>query len=486
MSTAYKRWISEASKRTDFIGQDYAAKFEAEVQNTFQRLETTMTQVRLPTIPGTKYHTGRGIEVYEQPEQPGLANMNKANYDRLMRVMTQLEPNGDYTEEEENKFDDDENDYLVATETGQITIKIQNQQNFRNNRQKRWNPSDSDGENTVIDLTERNPTDLKHKSEQVQEKMDTSNDNTQQQSRVNTPSWASTTSTISDNEELEFEYQVEETMKMDLSKTEKTGLARPKAGWNSSSFASFGSVVAAANNTKLIPRAPQTARFYWMTATSGQHGKIAGHPDEEYINRIKKMMKPRLDSRQTTQETRDILSRKAELMPRNSNWAQLTKNTWKKKFPESSIYSDPAFQKSRDPDINRKLPARRFNSEDFGYIRNRPVNRTNRQMNNQNSVSQQNQSTENSRSPRDQNQETNQIQPNRQSSNSQPEDQVTNKTKKLEDYVKKFLDEGDKWQKQPQTATYLARYKKGTDFKTAEKTILLSTQSKVKYSEVNL
>ena len=44
--------------------------------------------------------------------------MNKANYDRFMRVMTQLEPYGDYTEEEEDQFDEDENLHLVTTEIG--------------------------------------------------------------------------------------------------------------------------------------------------------------------------------------------------------------------------------------------------------------------------------------------------------------------------------------------------------------------------------
>ena len=33
--------------------------------------------------------SGMRDEVFEQPEQPGLATMDKANYDRIMKVMTQ-------------------------------------------------------------------------------------------------------------------------------------------------------------------------------------------------------------------------------------------------------------------------------------------------------------------------------------------------------------------------------------------------------------
>ena len=96
-----------------------------------------------------KISLGLGQEVFEQPEQPGLATMNKANYDRFMRVMTQLEPHGDFTEEEENQIDEDENQYLVATETGQIVLS--NDLHFinRNRRHFRRDHSVSD-EGTVV------------------------------------------------------------------------------------------------------------------------------------------------------------------------------------------------------------------------------------------------------------------------------------------------------------------------------------------------
>ena len=146
MPEEYNRWMAEKAK-ADLPNQQFAEKFENSVKTNFQELEKTMLQVRLPTIHGIKYHTGLGQEGFEQPEQPGLATMNKANYDRFMRVMTQLEPHGDFTEEEENQIDEDENQYLVATETGQIVLS--NDLHFINRNRRHFRRDHSD-EGTIV------------------------------------------------------------------------------------------------------------------------------------------------------------------------------------------------------------------------------------------------------------------------------------------------------------------------------------------------
>ena len=59
MPEEYKRWMEEEKNQFDFRGHEFAEKFEQNVKNVFQELESTMMQVRLPTIPGVKYHTGK-------------------------------------------------------------------------------------------------------------------------------------------------------------------------------------------------------------------------------------------------------------------------------------------------------------------------------------------------------------------------------------------------------------------------------------------
>ena len=151
------------------------------------------------------------------------------------------------------------------------------------------------------------------------------------------------------------------------------GLPRPKTGWNTSSFASFGSTVPAGNNSILFPQAPKTARMYWNVATGGQYGHNAGVNDDTYLDRIEHVMKPRILSRQTPDYVRNALSKRPDLMPRNSNWNTLTIEAWKQKFPESSIYPDTVYQLTRDPDKNPNLPFDLFAPDDVEWLKQQPL-----------------------------------------------------------------------------------------------------------------
>ena len=410
--------------------------------------------------------------------------MNKANYDRLMKVMTQLEPYGDYTEAEENQFDEDENEFVVATETGQYVLSNEGQHISRNNRRYRRNSSGSESESTLVNSevtsrhgTERNSTFQTPYTESV-----ATDENNQDEEPY-------TASTISEEEQaIHDEFQRERTpstITMLGDCPEQSGPARPRAGWDSSAFASFGSLVAAANNTQLFPQAPKTARFYWMTATKRNHGRNGGIPDDEYLNRIEKVMQKRINSRQTSQELIEILSRRAELMPLNSDWAQQTQHVWKTKFPESSLYSDPGFQRSRDPNRNRLLPFDEFRPENIDYIRNRPMSDAIQFDRSQKPVAKQSKTTEHKWSKEDQERVLNQAhvtKAQQQIKDIRPDNQVTEAMIEFEKYVAEFWEKGEQWQKQPELAAYLARYKNVTEQGAFEQNILLCIQNKVNHT----
>ena len=144
----------------------------------------------------------------------------------------------------------------MATTTGQVILSNESQLISRNNRRYRRNPSESDGENTVIDQSE-------FTSRQGTENIDnyepayTESMGADEDSRTEQDYEPSTASTVSEDEsDLIFEWQHERTTSTCTMIPESSGLARPKAGWDSSSFASFGTLVAAANNTLLLPQAP--------------------------------------------------------------------------------------------------------------------------------------------------------------------------------------------------------------------------------------
>ena len=89
MAPEYKNAMAAAKQSPDFRYRERAEQFEQNVRTTFADLERTMIHVRLPTTPGTRYHTGLSQEVLEQNEKPGLATLHIANHDRLMKVLTQ-------------------------------------------------------------------------------------------------------------------------------------------------------------------------------------------------------------------------------------------------------------------------------------------------------------------------------------------------------------------------------------------------------------
>ena len=193
--------------------------------------------------------------------------------------------------------------------------------------------------------------------------------------------WSESQSTISigtvrETEDLVFEYEEDDNSSVSTMCDPIQGIPRPKTGWNTSSFPSFGSLVAAANNTKIFPQAPKTARMYWNVATGGQFGHNAGVNDDVYLDRIEHVMRPRILSRQTPQSVRDALSKIPEKMPRDSNWNHITVEAWQKKFPDSSIFPDTVFQKTRDPKMNPNLPYDLFAPDDIEWLNQRPLSDT--------------------------------------------------------------------------------------------------------------
>lgn len=118
MPPEYKKAMTEAKACHDIRVRERAENFEKDVKNTFAQLEETMKYVRLPTSNGTRYHTGLSVDVFEQTEKPGLATIHTANHQRFMKVLTQLNYHGDYSHEEEIEIDEEELEYVVATELG--------------------------------------------------------------------------------------------------------------------------------------------------------------------------------------------------------------------------------------------------------------------------------------------------------------------------------------------------------------------------------
>ena len=89
MAPEYKAAMAAEKSSPDIRVKERALNFEQNVRNTFSNLERTMVHVRLPTTPGTRYHSGLSPDVLEQTEKPGLAKMHAVNHERLMKVLTQ-------------------------------------------------------------------------------------------------------------------------------------------------------------------------------------------------------------------------------------------------------------------------------------------------------------------------------------------------------------------------------------------------------------
>ena len=207
-------------------------------------------------------------EVFEQTEEPGRATMHKANYDRFMRVLTQLEPYGDYTEAEEEQFDEDENFHLVTTDIGSPATVNDGHRINRDFRRFRRDPDTSteseDGTVRAKTITAPEGSNLTRPLSERSAFTELGTDNLSQVEGVSyygsyTESVATETnesdygpSTISDStEQLTFEYE-SDTSTSTIQNCE--GLARPRAGWNTSAFASLGHLVPPAHNSRLFPK----------------------------------------------------------------------------------------------------------------------------------------------------------------------------------------------------------------------------------------
>ena len=456
-----------------------------------------MVYATLPTSKGFRYHTGLYKEVLDQNEQPGRATMHKANYDRMMRVLTQLEPHGDYTEEEEDQFDEDEIHHLVTTDIGNPAIPNDGHLIRRNRRKYRREPSLSSETSTMVSskvsaedntrnrtLTEQtafteygtdNPSiaDMSAYTESYVDSVAT---------EMNSIYDPSTASTISDEaEEMTFEYDSDNSDHTVCDQLE--GLARPRAGWNTSSFPSFGSIIPVANNTKLLPKAPNTARLHWMVATNSSHGRNSGISDNIYLKRVAQVFETRLKSRTTSEQTKRILARNPDLMPPSSNWSKLTIEVWGEKFPHSSIQPDSIFQYLWDTNKNRDLPSDQFSATDMRYVRDQPMKESNIFKRTQKAVSKQTPTTENQWSREDQERVQNQAHVARaqnQIQNVQPDNLLINALLEFDEYVNHFLANGHKWQKPAGLSKMISKVKNITEQSAFEKAFFLNTEEQVR------
>ena len=284
--------------------------------------------------------------------------------------------------------------------------------------------------------------------------------------------------TVSQDIDLEFEYERDDDQSsVDTVYDNRQCLPRPKAGWDTSSFATFGNLAPAGNITEIFPNAPNTARMQWNIATGGMYGHNAGTPDAEYLDRIEKVIAPRLHSRTTTDKTRAILSRLPELMPPNSNWATLTSEVWPDKFPDSTIHPDQSYQNARDPNINVNLPMDLFADDDYEYVRRQPMKATYQFNRKQKPVAQQGSSLNNMSEDDMERMQiqahvtraTNQIQ-----DSLQPDPQMMEAMVEFETYLNTFLDHGDKWKRPAGLSTQISKFKNVNDQDTFEQGIFLA------------
>ena len=257
-------------------------------------------------------------------------------------------------------------------------------------------------------------------------------------------------------------------------------MPRPKTGWNTSSFPSFGTHVPAGNNSIIFPKPPNTGRLYWNIATRGQYGRNAGTRDEEYLGRIEQVIQTRIQSRQTPDSVKDILSKRPDMMPRNCNWGDVTKEAWYRKFPESTIHPDPAFQKTRDPKINKNLPKDQFSSDDFEWLRQRPLDENYENNRNQQSVALQG-NIDNQWTEDDQERVQNQAHAARAGQQIQNEfamdERLVNAYAEFDTYVNYFLEEGDKWQKPAGFTTQISKNKNMGEQGSFEKAMFLTRKN---------
>ena len=396
-------------------------------------------------------------------------------------------------------IDEDEKDYIVVTELGRNVTRndghqLINQRRFR--RESQSSNSQASSSQTAKTITAPEGSNitrpLSERSAFTERGTDTSSTIIQDNESVATeePSsedWSESHSTMSEGtvregSELIFEYdEDDDTSSVGTVCDFRQGLPRPKTGWNTSSFPSFETIVPAGYNSLLFPQAPSTGRLYWMVGTGGQYGHNSGVNDDQYLNRIEQVMAPRIHSRQTTDMVKNILSKRPDLMPRNSNWAALTQEAWQKKFPDSSIYPDTVYQKTRDPIHNPNLPIDQFASDDIEWLKQRPLDEKFETKRKQKPVGCRDATTENQWTDEDfervQNQAhvaraTNQVQ-----ESMQPDNRLMEAWAEFDTYVNFFMEEGHKWQKPAGLTTYVSNFKNVAEQESFERAMFLTKRN---------
>ena len=214
-----------------------------------------------------------------------------------------------------------------------------------------------------------------------------------------------------------------------------------------------------------------------MVATNSRHGRSSGTPDQVYLDRVEQVYRPRIRSRQTTNQIRNILARRSELMPPNTQWSRLTIEAWNEKFPESTINPDTAYELQFNPETNRKLPSDQFSSLDFEFIRDNPIKEEVEFNRSQQAVTKQGNTAENKWSRDDQERIQNQAHITRaqdQLQNILPDNQVINTLLDFDEYVNEFLTNGDKWEKPAGLSTLITKAKSISEQSAFEKCMFLN------------
>ena len=407
MPPEFTRRMNDELACADIRVRNKANAERREVQQVFIDLEHTMMHVNLPTIQGTTYHSGLDSMVLEQDETPSRVNWATANHVRIQNVMQQLKPYGEYSLEEEYQIDADEQNYVVVTDPGQQRRRNDHYQLHQNHLRFGRNQNDNDVDtggfsNTLIIIYNRIFENLKKDDESGASTVLAKTTTTDTQTIYSGPSTvytSSAASTVSHTSESTIIYSEDDDRLYDREQQSNDSaesvieninyvkpetddleepfkikkLPRPKAGWDTSPFASFGTIIPPLENSIIFPRPPNHGRLFWFVATENKkHGFNAGVIDEQYLNRIKEVYGRRIQSRQTTNEIRRFLARNPEKMDPNKTWVQCIKSVWKKKFPDSTIAPDTLYQKVRDPKINKDyLPMDQFSEDDFTFLRAR-------------------------------------------------------------------------------------------------------------------
>ena len=192
-------------------------------------------------------------------------------------------------------------------------------------------------------------------------------------------------------------------------------------------------------------------------------------------------MRTRIQSRPTSNLLRNILSRRSDLMPPNSQWGKLTMDIWNEKFPESSIQPDMAYEIQFNQN-NPDLPWDQFSSWDFEYTRDNPIDENIEYNRSQQTVTKQTNTAENQWSRHDQERIQNQAHIARaqeQLQNVLPDNNIINTLLDFDEYVNEFLTNGDKWSKPAGLSTMITKAKNVAEQTAFEKIMFVNMNSQV-------